>query len=229
MWQMVFSCFNICTFLYSTVAIPTCGLFFVFKINPQHTIPTLIDDDFVIWDSHAITAYLVEKYAADDSLYPKDLKKRALVDQRLHFDSGILFPRVHNLVVRKTTSQQSPTYFSPIFLFQFPIVTLDEKEISKEKLSAINEAYSYMNTFLENQEFIAGDGLTIADFCCVSTVSTATIIIPISAERFPNLSKWYHRCKGLPYYDEGNGIGLNRLDTLVETKLGKPLHKECNS
>lgn len=108
-------------------------------------------------------------------------------------------------------------------------MTLDEKEISNEKLNAINEAYSYMNTFLENQEFIAGDSLTIADFCCVSTVSTATIIIPISTERFPHLSKWYHRCKSLPYYEEGNGIGLHRLDMLVETKLGKPLHNEYNS
>lgn len=53
----------------------------------------------MIWDSHAITAYLVEKYASDDGLYPKDLQKRAVVDQRLHFDSSILFPRVQNLVV----------------------------------------------------------------------------------------------------------------------------------
>lgn len=104
---MILSYFNICTFLCSTVAIPTCGLFFVFKINPQHTIPTLVDGDFVIWDSHAITAYLVEKYATDDSLYPKDLIKRTLVNQRLHFDSGILFPRVHDLVVRKIISLNS--------------------------------------------------------------------------------------------------------------------------
>lgn len=68
-------------------------------MNPQHTIPTLVDEDFIIWDSHAIAGYLVGKYASDDTLYPKEPKKRALVDQRLHFDSGILFPRVHNLVV----------------------------------------------------------------------------------------------------------------------------------
>lgn len=193
------------------------------KINPQHTIPTLMDEDFVIWDSHVISAYLVEKYASDDSLYPKDLRKRAVVDQRLHFDSGVLFPRVQNLVVRKMLAFYATKIFT--FKFQFPIVILDEKEISKEKLSAITESYTFLDKFLEEREYVAGDSLTIADFCCVSTISTATIIIPISNERYPNLSRWYHLCRSLPYYEETNGVGLNKLDTLVETKLGKPMHK----
>lgn len=80
-------------------------------MNPQHTIPTLVDDDFIIWDSHAIAGYLVGKYSSDDdSLYPKEPKKRALVDQRLHFDSGILFPRVHNLVVSTDATDVNNCY-----------------------------------------------------------------------------------------------------------------------
>jgi glutathione S-transferase len=70
------------------------------KLNPQHTVPTLVDDDgFAIWDSHAIMTYLVSKYAKNDSLYPKDLKKRAIVDQRLHFESGVFFARLLGITV----------------------------------------------------------------------------------------------------------------------------------
>lgn len=61
--------------------------------------PTLEDGDFYLFDSHAINSYLVSKYGKTDSLYPKDLQKRAIVDQRLHFDSGILFPRIGAIVV----------------------------------------------------------------------------------------------------------------------------------
>jgi glutathione S-transferase len=73
---------------------------FCFQLNPQHTVPTLVDDDgFTLWDSHAIMVYLVSKYAKNDALYPKDLKKRALIDQRLHFDSGVVFAQLRRIVV----------------------------------------------------------------------------------------------------------------------------------
>lgn len=69
------------------------------QLNPLHTIPTLQDGDFVLFDSHAINNYLVDKYGKSDSLYPKNLEKRAIVEQRQHFDCGILFPRMGSIVV----------------------------------------------------------------------------------------------------------------------------------
>jgi glutathione S-transferase len=57
------------------------------------------EDGFTLWDSHAIMAYLVEKYGKDDSLYPKDLRKRAIINQRLHFENGILFPYTMAIIV----------------------------------------------------------------------------------------------------------------------------------
>ena len=48
--------------------------------------------------SHAIVTYLVDKYANNDSLYPKDLKTRATVNQRLFFNN-VIFLRVRDRVV----------------------------------------------------------------------------------------------------------------------------------
>lgn len=62
-------------------------------------IPTLCDKDLVLWESRAIMTYLVSAYAKDDTLYPKDIRVRALIDQRLHFDLGTLSQRVMDYFV----------------------------------------------------------------------------------------------------------------------------------
>lgn len=54
-------------------------------------IPTIVDNGFVLWESRAIMTYLVSQYGKNDSLYPKNPRKRAIVDQRLHFDLGTLY------------------------------------------------------------------------------------------------------------------------------------------
>ncbi|KAJ1521391.1 hypothetical protein ONE63_003066 [Megalurothrips usitatus] len=69
------------------------------KLNPQHTIPTLDDNGFALWESRAIQQYLADKYGKSDSLYPKDPAKRALVNQRLYFDMGTLYQRFGDLYV----------------------------------------------------------------------------------------------------------------------------------
>lgn len=44
--------------------------------------------------SRAILSYMVSAFAKDDSLYPKDVRVRALVDQRMMFDLGTLYSRM---------------------------------------------------------------------------------------------------------------------------------------
>lgn len=69
------------------------------QLNPQHCIPTLDDNELVLWESRVILTYLASTYGKDDALYPKDIRTRAMVDQRLHFDLGTLYCRTFEYFV----------------------------------------------------------------------------------------------------------------------------------
>ncbi|KAH8297205.1 hypothetical protein KR044_006695 [Drosophila immigrans] len=166
------------------------------KKNPQHTVPMLEDDDACLWDSHAIICYLVSKYGKDDSLYPKDLLKRAVVDQRLHFESGVVFADVLRAITKN--------------LFFFGM-----KVIPKDRIQAVVEVYDFVETFLKGHEYIAGDQLTVADFSLISTVSSLPAYVEIDPAKYVNISAWIKRLEKLPYYSV-NDVGNKQFIAAVK-------------
>ena len=51
-------------------------------INPNSSLPTMVDGDFVLWESNAILQYAADK-TGNDAVYPKDLKTRADINRWL--------------------------------------------------------------------------------------------------------------------------------------------------
>ncbi|XP_017026652.1 uncharacterized protein [Drosophila kikkawai] len=164
------------------------------KLNPQHTIPTLVDNGFSIWESRAIAVYLVEKYGKDDSLFPKDPKKQAVVNQRLYFDMG-------------TLNDAFAKYYYPLFRTGQPG--------SEEDFKKIETAFGFLNTFLEGQDYVAGDNLTVADIAILALVSTFDII-EFDFSKYTNVVRWYANAKKVtPGWDE-NWEGLQQMKAFFE-------------
>lgn len=70
------------------------------KVNPQHTVPVLVDGDYILSESRAIATYLAEKtYPNGHSLYPLDAKKRGIINNRLHYDATVVYPRIRAICV----------------------------------------------------------------------------------------------------------------------------------
>ncbi|XP_065286679.1 glutathione S-transferase 1-like [Dermacentor albipictus] len=62
------------------------------KISPLHKVPAINDDGFILYESTAICYYLLNKYAPASPLYPKEVEKRARVDQILCTVSSFVQP-----------------------------------------------------------------------------------------------------------------------------------------
>jgi glutathione S-transferase len=60
------------------------------------------------------------------------------------------------------------------FFFQDPVFFAGQ-ESQPEKLEKINEALGYLNLFLEGQNWVAGDSMTIADISLVVSVSNSEV------------------------------------------------------
>lgn len=67
------------------------------KINPQHCVPTINDNDFILWESRAILGYLAETRAPH--LVPTSPKEKAILNQRLHFELGGLANKYASIYV----------------------------------------------------------------------------------------------------------------------------------
>jgi glutathione S-transferase len=55
-------------------------------LNPNAMVPVLLEDDFVLWESHAICRYLAQRHGGE-ALWPTDARQRALVDQWLDWQA----------------------------------------------------------------------------------------------------------------------------------------------
>ncbi|XP_001600187.1 glutathione S-transferase D7 [Nasonia vitripennis] len=144
------------------------------EMNPQHTVPTMDDDGFILWESRVILPYIVSKYGKNDALYPKDLKKRATVDQRLYYDIDVLYKSI-------------VSYFSPVLLGQ-------TEEPPKEQLPALEKALKLLNDFLKNGKYVAGDRSTIADYYIVVNICTL-MGFGFEIAQYDQIVAWYNLCK----------------------------------
>ncbi|KAL1459554.1 hypothetical protein WDU94_011523 [Cyamophila willieti] len=166
------------------------------KMNPLKKVPVLNDNGIYISDSHAILTYLTAQYGMNSShLYPRDLKKRAIVDSRLHFDNGTLFPALANIIR--------------------PMVYEGQTTIPEEKRKTALEALDYVEGLLKVNEWVAGDKITVADFSMVATITSLATLLP-EADSFWKIQAWIKRCeKNMISYEEVQKPGLESFKSLA--------------
>ncbi|XP_071569699.1 glutathione S-transferase 1-like [Temnothorax nylanderi] len=165
------------------------------KMNPQHTIPTLDDNGLYLWESRAIMSYLANQYGKNDSLYPKDPKKRAVVDQRLYFDLATLY-------------QSFADYY---YTLVFSGVTPEQAKYDK-----VNNALAFLDKFLEGENYAAGKTLTLADLALVVTIANFKLM-DHDLSKYSNILRWFAKIQAeAPKYNEIEGEGIKAFKAFVD-------------
>lgn len=174
------------------------------KINPQHTIPTVVDGDFVVTESRAALTYLACTYDKSGKLCPNDTKARAKIDQLLYFDMG--------------------TYYKALVECCAPVIFGGEKQVNANKLERLNEAINWVNEMVGPTGYVAGtDHMTVADISFVATTATllATQVAPVP----PQVTAWFEKCKlQIPNYEKACGEGAETFGNLFRVKVQKLPH-----
>jgi glutathione S-transferase len=144
-------------------------------MNPMGKVPTLVDGDYVLWESNSILRYLAMQYGAPTPLYPADPKARASVDRWLDWSLSTLQPAER-----------------PVF---WGIIRTPEGERDTMKVAAdvakVAEVWKVLDAQLKDRNYIEGESFTIADIVLGAFAKRWFGLPGIVRPRMPNLERWY--------------------------------------
>jgi len=176
-------------------------------INPNHLVPVLEDGDFRLTESSAILKYLADKI--NSPTYPKDLKQRARVNERMDwintqlcrdFAYGFVYPQIFPHHKRPTSDVQAATLAWA-------------KERAKTWMKVLDE-----HLIGPKNGYLCGDQITIADYFGVSFVTLGSVIRS-NYSSYPNLSRWLGNMKRLKSWDKVNETINGYAASLKEAQL----------
>jgi glutathione S-transferase len=146
-------------------------------MNPTGKIPTLVDDDFVLWESNSILRYLVLQYAESSLLYPPEPRLRASIDRWLDWALTTLQPA------------ERPVFLT---LVRTPAAGRDAVKLA-EDLSAVTLLWRMLDNHLQGRFFFEGDNFTLADIVIGAYAKRWFGLDGVERPPLPNLQRWYSR------------------------------------
>jgi len=148
-------------------------------INPMGKIPTLVDGDFVLFESNAILIYLAEGYGKS-RLWSTDSKARGRIAQWLFWESAHWQPSLIALLSEQVGHRLVPEAIAR------PRSAPDWNSASLQPM------LKTLETTLSADAFLTGSHATIADFS-VAGMCTYFRVAGFPFHDFPAISRWYAR------------------------------------
>ena len=153
------------------------------RLNPNHRVPVLDDDGFVLWESYAIMQYLADK-TPGQTLYPADMRARADVNRWLFWCAAHFMHAIGTLNwenhIKGMIGQGAA----------------DPAEVQRGE-AQFRDFGRVLDAHLAQRQWVCGEALSLAD------LAIAAPLADIAAARLPvdgmtHLLRWFERVRALP-------------------------------
>lgn len=145
-------------------------------MNPNGVVPTLVEDDFVLWESNAVIRYLCAANAPGHAMWPDDLRARASIDRWMDWQ-------------QTTLNRPQST------VFQGLVRTAPERRDGAAIAAAVAEAarcWTLLDGILSKVPYVAGPVFTLADIALGVHVHR-WFSFDLARPPQPHLREWYER------------------------------------
>ncbi|HEX2669973.1 MAG TPA: glutathione S-transferase family protein [Polyangiaceae bacterium] len=144
-------------------------------LNPNGLVPTIDDDGFILWESHAIVRYLARKHGLG-TLLPEDPRTAADADRWMEWYSTTLWLNLRPIfwtLVRTPPEKRN----------------MAEVEEHRKKLAA---NFAIVDAQLATREYLAGSRFSMADIP-MGVAAYRWFNMSIERPQHRNLERWYKR------------------------------------
>jgi glutathione S-transferase len=155
------------------------------KINPAGRVPAIDDNGFKIFESTAIIKYLADKN--NSPLYPKDLQKRAVVDQWIDFSNIHVQAAINRITFNRV-------------MYKFLNVSIDERSLN-DGLKFVGQFLPMLEKQLKENKYLAGSEMTLADINLLAVLDPAEMS-SIDLSAYPSLIAWRKNLKNQSFYKQ---------------------------
>jgi glutathione S-transferase len=151
------------------------------KLNPNGTVPTLVDGDLVLWESAAICQYLADKFPEHGLAPAVGTPQRGTYYQWIHYAMSTLEPPAIT-----------------IFLHTIRLPEADRvPQLVDAARTQLAAAVTVVNDALAGREWMLGSQFTAADVMVGSTLWWAQLM-GLIGEQHPNAQAYLARCVARP-------------------------------
>ena len=155
-------------------------------MNPNGRIPTLVEGDFVLWESNSVMRYLCLAHGKGSPIYPQTPKARAAVDRWLDWTLSTLQP------------VDRPVFWA---LVRTPPAQRDMVAIQKDADAEAGQ-WRIVDAQLATRRFIEGEDFTIADIALGAYARRWFGVEGVDKPKLAHLERWFAQFAGRPGFTQ---------------------------